>query len=575
LLGVVGIVFDMIWPFVSAKIIDSVVLSPTLTIAEKARLLAASAGVMALVFLLKSALHWWQSLRQQLLTSTLQVHLRAKLFSHILRLPLQTLHEYRTGGLLARLSGDVDRTSTLVQQAFLSPSLALVRLLATLSIIFTLNYKIASVVIFALPIILFLQAYWARKMRGVWHSIGQEFQELDARVAEGLSGIRVVRGFRRESREEVAHRIGLHTITRKQLLATRTQRTLGTIWDLVLPFSQLTIVCYGCYLVVQGQTTLGIVVAFQGYLWRLLEPAITLANSITDTQRGLAAMDRVFELLELPRETADVASACDAPEQIDTIRFKHVSFAYRPDVPVITDFNLEVTGGSVIALVGPSGAGKTTLTDLLARFYDPNAGSIELNGIDLRHLRLDSYRKLLGVVSQEVFLFDGSIRDNIAYARNNVTYEQVERAARAANAHEFIAAFPEGYDTLVGERGVKLSGGQRQRLSIARALLADPKILILDEATSNLDTESELLIQKALQTLLTSRTTFVIAHRLSTVQQANKICVIEHGRLVEQGTHDELMRQEGRYARMIAHQHHNAAHTIGTATLPLPRRERP
>jgi ATP-binding cassette subfamily B protein/subfamily B ATP-binding cassette protein MsbA len=566
-LGVLGIGFDMVWPLASAQIIDHVVMSHTLTVAKKARLLAIAAALMALVFLVNSAINWWRSLRNQLLMSKLQVGLRANLFARILRLPLQHLHELRTGGLLSRLSSDVDRTATLVQQGFLAPLLAVVRLVATLSIIFTLNPKIAGVVVLALPPVLILQAFWARKMRGVWRSIGQEYQELDARVAEGISGIRVVRGFRRESREEAAHRIGLNTITRKQLLATRTQRTLATIWDLILPFTQITIVCYGGYLVVQGQTTLGIVIAFQGYLWRLLEPVLTLANSIADTQRGLAAMDRVFELLDLEEDKPDVPGAREAPTQVDSIRFRNVSFAYRPGVPVITDFDLEIAGGQVVALVGPSGAGKTTLTDLLARFFDPTEGTIEINGTDLRQLRLASYRKLFGIVSQEVFLFDGSIRDNIAYARNTVSFEQVEQAARAANAHDFIMALPEGYDTLAGERGVKLSGGQRQRLSIARALLADPAILILDEATSNLDTESEILIQQALQTLLRSRTTIVIAHRLSTVQKADVICVVDHGKLVEQGSHAALVHRKGLYAQMVARQHHDIAHTLGTPDL--------
>jgi ATP-binding cassette subfamily B protein/subfamily B ATP-binding cassette protein MsbA len=570
-LGLITVAFDLVWPLVSAYIIDQVVLNRTLPIHEKSRLLVLAASLMALMFLVNSSINWWRSLRSQLLTSKLQVGLRSNLFSRILRLPLKHLHDYRTGGLLSRLSGDVERTSMLVQQGLLGPLLAVVRLATTLVIIFSLNHKIATVVVLALPPILFLQAFWARRMRGVWHSIGQEHQEIDARVAEGLSGIRVVRAFRKEFREEVAHRIGLNTITRKQLLATRTQRTLATIWELILPFTQITIICYGGYLVIHGQTTLGTVVAFQGYLWRLLEPVITLANSIAETQRGLAAMDRVFELLELPEDKPDSPEAVAAPSTVSSIQFRNVSFAYRPEVQVIRDFCLDVKGGSVVALVGPSGAGKTTLTDLLARFFDPTLGSIELNGIDLRKLQLSSYRKLLGIVSQEVFLFDGSVRDNIAYACSDASDEQIQNAARAANAHDFIVALPEGYETRIGERGVKLSGGQRQRLSIARALLADPKILILDEATSNLDTESEVLIQRALQTLLKSRTTFVIAHRLSTVQKADQICVIEEGKIIEQGSHLELLQRSGRYAQMVAHQHHDVARTLGEVDDPAAR----
>jgi len=567
-LGVVGIGIDMVWPFVSAKLIDRVILNRNLSVAAKSHTLAVGGIAMALVFLCNSAINWWRSLRAQLLSSKLQVGLRTHLFGRMLRLPLPELQELRTGGLLSRLSGDVDQTATLAQQALLSPLLALIRLITTVSIIFTLNARIATAVICAMPPILILQGYWARRMRGVWHSIGQDRQEIDGRVSEGLSGIRVVRGFRREAREEAAHLLGLHTVTRKQLLATRTQRTLGTIWDLILPFTQITIVCYGGYLAIHGQTTIGTIVAFQGYLWRLIEPVLSLANTLTDTQRGLAAMDRVFELLDRPNEKPDAPDALPAPTTVTSISFKRVSFAYRPDIPVIEDFNLEVKGGSTVALVGPSGAGKTTLTDLLARFFDPSAGEVLVNGTNLRDYQLKSYRKLLGIVSQEVFLFDGTVRDNIAYARSNCEFAQVKAAACLANADEFIARLPEGYDTLVGERGVKLSGGQRQRLSIARALLADPQILILDEATSNLDSASEMLIREALQTLISSRTTFVIAHRLSTVQRADVICVIERGRLVEQGTHAELLQRGGLYAKMVAHQHHDLAHTISTSDFP-------
>jgi ATP-binding cassette subfamily B protein/subfamily B ATP-binding cassette protein MsbA len=265
-------------------------------------------------------------------------------------------------------------------------------------------------------------------------------------------------------------------------------------------------------------------------------------------------MERVFELLAMEEDKPDRPNALDAPEVVQEIRFDSVEFEYREGRPVVREFDMGVAGGSVVALVGRSGAGKTTVTDLVARFHDPTRGRLLVNGMDIRDLRLRSYRGLLAIVQQDVFLFDGSVRDNIAYARYDATDAEVEDAAQRANAHEFIVKLPDQYETFIGERGVKLSGGQQQRLAIARAILAAPQILILDEATSNLDTESEQLIQASMATLLAGRTTFVIAHRLSTVRRADLILLINEGRVVERGTHTELMDSRGIYYEMVVRQ---------------------
>jgi ATP-binding cassette subfamily B protein/subfamily B ATP-binding cassette protein MsbA len=553
-LSLVGIGIDMVWPLVSAHLIDGVILSRELSTSQKLGQLGGFGLGMAGLFLFGSGLSWLRSLRLQLLNSRLAFQLRGALFHRILRLPMGVLTEMKTGGILSRLSNDVDSTTGLLQQALLSPLLSTLRLLVTLCIIFTLNWRIATAVMVAMPPILLAQNLWARRIRTIWKSIAQDRQEIDARVSEGLSGVRVVRGFGRELREQLAYTLGHHTVIRKQMLATRAQRSVALIWELILPLAQVTIIGFGGYLVVKGQATLGVLIAFQSYVWRLLEPAMQLANSISETQRGLAAMERVFDVFDKPEEKPDAPDAVLAPTRVQELRFEGVSFAYRPDVPVLHDFSLTVPGGSVVALVGVSGAGKTTVTDLVARFYDPSAGRITLNGVDLRQLRLKSFRNLLGVVQQEVFLFDGSVRENIAYGRIEASDAEVQDAARRANADEFIRRLPEGYDTVIGERGVKLSGGQRQRLSIARALLADPQILILDEATSSLDTESEQLIQASIDELLRDRTTFIIAHRLSTITHADQIVVLDAGAIVERGTHQELLLRGGRYAAMVARQ---------------------
>jgi ATP-binding cassette subfamily B protein/subfamily B ATP-binding cassette protein MsbA len=273
-------------------------------------------------------------------------------------------------------------------------------------------------------------------------------------------------------------------------------------------------------------------------------------------------MERVFEVLAMPADKPDRPGATAAPHVVDEIAFDDVEFEYREGRPVVRDFTVTVPGGSVVALVGRSGAGKTTITDLVARFHDPTRGRILVNGSDIREFRLASYRSLLAIVQQDVFLFDGSVRDNIAYGRHDASDAEIEDAARRANAHEFIDKLPERYDTFVGERGVKLSGGQQQRLAIARAILASPQILILDEATSNLDTESEQLIQASMATLLAGRTTFVIAHRLSTVRRANLILLMEDGRIVERGTHDQLMAARGVYYDMVLRQAESAGENV-------------
>jgi ATP-binding cassette subfamily B protein/subfamily B ATP-binding cassette protein MsbA len=327
----------------------------------------------------------------------------------------------------------------------------------------------------------------------------------------------------------------------------------------------VVIVWFGGRLYVAGRASIGDIMAFQWYTFLLLNPVWNIVNSFSELQRSLAAMERVFQVLEMEDDKPDRPDAVDAPRVVREIRFDDVSFEYREGVPVVRDFDVNVAGGSVIALVGRSGAGKTTVTDLVARFHDPTAGRILLNGTDIREFRLRTYRDLLAIVQQDVFLFDGSVRDNIAYGRRDATDDEVEDAARRANAAEFIVRLPEGYDTFIGERGVKLSGGQQQRLAIARAILADPQILILDEATSNLDTESEQLIQASMSTLLAGRTTFVIAHRLSTIRRADLILLMEDGRITERGSHEQLMAAGGTYSSMVLRQMEASVQDVFTA----------
>ncbi|MBY0261905.1 MAG: ATP-binding cassette domain-containing protein, partial [Phycisphaerales bacterium] len=369
------------------------------------------------------------------------------------------------------------------------------------------------------------------------------------------------RGFSRARGEAARFIRSNHFMSRQELLAWWWSRTVEVVWMLLLPLGSVGVLVYGGGRVLDGTLTIGDVMMFSAYLLMLLGPLESLSASATSIQAELASLDRVLDLLAEPREfegAAGVGLAAVTRVPLDTTRaagritFEDVSFRYPgAETDVLSNVSVDIAAGSTVALVGPSGAGKTTLTNLVARFYDPTGGRLLLDGRDVRDIDVEDYRSLLGIVEQDVFLFDGTIAQNIGYARRDAGEAEIQAAAKAANAHGFILRLEEGYSTLIGERGVRLSGGQKQRIAIARALLADPRILILDEATSNLDSESEALIQQSLRSLMRGRTCFVIAHRLSTIRSADTILVVEHGRIVERGTHEELAALNGRYRQML------------------------
>ncbi|MEQ8838035.1 MAG: ABC transporter ATP-binding protein, partial [Lacipirellulaceae bacterium] len=384
-------------------------------------------------------------------------------------------------------------------------------------------------------------------------------EEVDALATESFGGMRVVRAFSRQRAETNRIMRGNHLLGRQELFAWWWMRAVEIVWEALVPIASGALLLYGGYRVLQGELSLGDLMMFLVYLLMLLGPLAVLAQSAAAFQNSLSGFDRVLDLLDEPREMQPVATENLAEgrkirrkEFVGYLALENVSFRYpNSESFAVQDVSLEVTPGETIALVGPSGAGKTTLCNLVARFYDPTAGLLRLDGRDLRELDVESYRSLIGIVEQDVFLFDGTIAANIGYANRNAGESEIRRAAEIANALEYIEDLPEGFASIIGERGVKLSGGQRQRLAIARAVLADPCILIMDEATSNLDTESERMIQRSLQTVTRDRTCFIIAHRLSTVAHADRIVVLEGGRIVEIGNHASLVQSGGRYREMV------------------------
>jgi subfamily B ATP-binding cassette protein MsbA len=502
-----------------------------------------------------------QSITSYSLTQILSVEaqnliakLRSQVQSHIIKLPIRFFDNTKTGELVSRIMTDVEGVRNLVGTGFaqmiggvLTAIISLI-LLISISPLMTL-YVLAPVAIFG---VVSLKAF--SKIRPIFRERGKINAQVTGRLTETLGGIRVIKGFNAEAQEIKTFENGVDLLfqnVKASLTATSFVTSAGT---LLLGLASAGIMGMGGYMIMQGEMTFGDFLAFTLYLGFMIAPIVQMSNIGSQLTEAFAGLDRTEEIMNTPLEADDRMRTLDLKEFRGDMVFENVSFAYESGKEVVKGITFEAPSGSVTALVGTSGSGKTTIAGLAATFLNPDSGTIFLDGHDLQTITLESFRSRLGVVLQDDFLFEGTIRENILFPRPDASSEQLQLAVRAAHVQEFSDRFEDGLDTLIGERGVKLSGGQRQRIAIARAILADPRILILDEATSNLDTESETLIQASLKELMKGRTTFVIAHRLSTIRQADQILVIEQGKIVEHGMHDELIAKQGRYYQRYTYQ---------------------
>ncbi|MFW6273679.1 MAG: ABC transporter ATP-binding protein [Halanaerobium sp.] len=509
------------------------------------------AGMMIVVYFLKGVSYYGKTYLVSYVSQKSIKDMRDDLYSHLHNLSLSFYSKNKTGDILSRVTNDVQQLESSMIKTTVGSIDKIFTLVGGIIYLVYLNYRLTIFLIIILPFITYVITKFNYKLKKVSRRVQIKIADVSDVLQETLSAVRVVKSFGREEYEFERFSSENQANFRAKMKKTQYGAILTPLVEFLAAISFTAILWYGGYEVMQGRMTASELIAFFTLLLTISEPLRAITKLSKRLQNLFASAERVFEIMDTESELReDDENKIELQEVQGEVVFDNVSFAYNRDEVVLKNINLTARPGEVVALVGHSGAGKTTMVDLIPRFFDPIEGRIRLDGHDLKDLKIDTLRDFIGIVPQETILFSGSLRDNIAYGDLDADDRAIQESAKAANAHDFIMSFPDGYDTMVGERGVGLSGGQKQRISIARAILKNPKILILDEATSSLDSESEALVQEALEHLMENRTTFIIAHRLSTIKNADKIVVVEQGEIMEQGSHQELLKKQGKYASL-------------------------